>query len=201
MDRHKIPVSTGVASDAARYYGELEILTYDWCYDVLTSAQLATLRTNINAWMTNTMQKSWGNKTMSFNNYFWGYTRNEFEWALASYNDQPAQAQVYLNDVLGTGQRWESFKADALTYDKTGAPLEGTQYGHYMLWYGLIPFEAAADYGRDLLSETPWFRDAAFYMIYGMTDTAMLVPGVGRPVHAMLSYGDDQFWFTANGGA
>src|SRR5947209_9869466 len=199
-DPAKIPVTFKTASDPARAYGEYEIMTYDWCSDALPPSQLSVLRTNINAWVTSCMKASWGNKTMSYNNYYWGYVRNELEWGIASYNEQPAQAQIFLDDVLGSGQRWDNFKADALTYQKTGAPLEGTQYGRYMTWYGMLPFEAAADYGRDLWSETPWFRDNAFYLIYGATDTAMKAPGLTALVHQMFSYGDDQFWAGSTAG-
>ena len=109
------PATGYIAANQTRWYGEWQVLTYDWCYDALTPTQRSGLATTINTWMTVMMRPTVfpGKRSSPFNNYFWGDVRNELEWGLASYNDQPAQAKVFLDDVLAakTG-RWDNFKAD-----------------------------------------------------------------------------------------
>src|SRR4051794_10355878 len=75
--------SQSAASNAARWYGEVAILTYDWCYSAFDETQRNNLRTVINGWVTGWMTAAWGNSSMTYSNFFWGYLRNEIEWGIA----------------------------------------------------------------------------------------------------------------------
>ncbi|MEO8725411.1 MAG: hypothetical protein ABI383_04755 [Acidobacteriaceae bacterium] len=192
------PLKGYIAANQTRWYGEWQVLTYDWCYDALSDAQRKSLASTINTWMTVMMGPNIfpGNRKAPYNNYFWGDVRNELEWGLASYNDQPAQAKVFLDDVLASSSgRWDIFKADAMAAEQSGVAIEGSQYGKYQLWYTLLPFTAAKDYGRDLFQETRWFKDSVFYLIYSTTDALTTAKGLATPIWQTTSFNDDQQWF------
>jgi hypothetical protein len=181
------------ASNGARWYGETAILTYDWCYSAFDETQRNNLRTVINGWVTGWMTAAWGNSSMTYSNFFWGYLRNEIEWGIASYNDQPEIAKTFLDDALGPKGRWEAFKKDALG-EKSGVGYEGSEYGRYQLYYGLLPFQTAKDYGRDLYAETRFFKDAVFYVIYNTTDSPTQIKGSSQAEYEVFPFCDDQNW-------
>src|SRR5436305_2794305 len=101
---------------------------------------------------------------MEASNVYWGYLRNELNWGIATYGENPMAGQ-FLDFALKT--RWaDSFLpyAGPGGQGAGGVPQEGSQYGRYMLQYPLIPFATAAQMGRQLYDETPFFKAAVFYL-------------------------------------
>src|SRR5207245_2134035 len=102
--------------------------------DALTPAQRQTFMDRYNHYAEAMMEKPWGGPTMAGDNYYWGYLRNELNWGIASYYENP-MAQTFLQDALVT--RWQQ---SFLPYAASGSGLgglapEGAQYGRYMLGY------------------------------------------------------------------
>ena len=84
----------GVASDNYRWNDWVPVV-YDWCYDLMTPTQVSTFMARYNNYTTIMIGKSWGGPGMEGNNYYWGILRNELNWAIATYYENP-QAQTYL---------------------------------------------------------------------------------------------------------
>src|SRR5262249_46346683 len=147
-------------------------VVFDWCYNQMTASQISTFITRYNGYVQTMMTKSWGGPTMPSSNYFWGYWRNEFNWAVATYYENTAMAQTFLDDALVT--RWQdAFLPWANGAGSGGVPQEGTQYGRYMLNYPIVPFVTASNLGRNLLSETNFYKEAAYYLIYSTSPMAV----------------------------
>src|SRR5262249_16451148 len=107
----------GVASDTYRW-GDWLPVVYDWCYDVMTPQQQQTFIDRYNGYTDIIRQKPWGGPTMPASNYFWGYFRNEVNWAIAAYYENPL-AQTFLTVALVT--RWQnSFLPYAAGADRGG---------------------------------------------------------------------------------
>ena len=154
----------GVSSDTARWYGDQIALTYDWCYDQWTPSQKSELIDRWNGYFMTLMAKPWGGLSMPTSNYFWGYFRNELEWGIATKGDNP-KAQQFIDFALDS--RWtKSFVPYAAAAGRGGVPIEGTQYGPYMVGYVVNPLETMANFGRNLLSETNWYREFVYALIY-----------------------------------
>src|SRR5262249_35725272 len=63
--------------------------------------------------------------------------------------------------------RWsKSFLPYTESTGKGGVPAEGTQYGPYMVGYMIMPLETAALMGRNLLTETNWYKEFVYSLIY-----------------------------------
>jgi len=186
-----IPTS-GVASDEARFFGEFMILVYDWCFDVLTAGEKATLVSKLNTAFAALQVKDFGGPDFPENNYFWGYLRNELEWGIASKFENGA-ADGFLFDALET-RFSNSFKPHALTAGLGGIPHEGTEYGSAMGSYPLIPFISAGDYGRDPYAETDYFKQMVFYTIYSTTSTKTFNVTDGQSNWELLPFNDDELF-------
>src|SRR5262249_23153491 len=107
------------------------------------------------------------------NNYYWGYWRNELNWGIATYGENPDAPNV-LAFALTT--RWLHGVIPFFAGPgDSGVPGEGSQYGRYALQYPVIPLTSAGLLGRDLLDETNWYRQAALYLIYSTSPDGSLV--------------------------
>jgi Heparinase II/III-like protein len=164
---------------------------FDWTYDAMTEEQRRKLIQRYNHYVEVTSKKPWGGPTMPTNNYYWGYFRNELNWAIATYYESP-MARSFLEHALTT--RWQkSFTPFAASQARGGVPSEGTQYGRYMLQYPVVPFTTMRLLGRDLFRETDFYRDAIFYMIYGTTPAPTFRKGgQEKPYYQLFPFADDE---------
>jgi N-acetylneuraminic acid mutarotase len=185
-------------SNSTRAEGENLVLTYDWCYGQMTSDQRATLTGNLNTWFQGIQQQSWGGPTMPINNYFWGNLRNELEWAIASYYENTAAAEAFLDDALNT--RWTgSFLPLEAASIAGGVAPEGTQYGRYLLAYGVVPFVTTKIEGRDIFGAGGFFKQAVYYLIYTTTPAVTHCrDGGAGTYYEVFPFSDDQFWYGCN---
>jgi hypothetical protein len=192
-DTASIPVS-GTACDDCRWSGEDIILVYDWCYPFFTDAERSQFIATTNGWVDHWRTQSWGGPGMHENNYYWGYVRNELEWALASYDDNVTMAETFLDDVL-VKRMQNDFNPQTLPGGDSigGVGQEGTQYGLYIPSYATIPWVSAGLLGRDLLAETNYWREQAYQLIY--TTSPAQTSGMG---YTLFPYSDDENW--TNGG-
>src|ERR1700722_7154503 len=108
------PASTnggGTGDDNMRALGEQRILIRDWLSpgcakaSCLSSAQVATFDTNWNLWQSNqdAAVQTWGNVGMPVSNYFCGQFRNDFDFGIASYNENTS---ADANLKYGVMNRW-----------------------------------------------------------------------------------------------
>ena len=186
-----LPAPTNVSCDACRWNGEIAILTYDWAYNYMTPSERSTFITRWNGYLSGWMTKPWGGVGMEQNNYYWGYLRNELEWGITSFGDNP-QADTFLTDSLVT--RWRnSFLPVALNGSSGGVAQEGAQYGAYLLDYPIIPFKSVALNGRDIYNETDFWKGAVYSLIYNTTPVPTVLPG-GETGYSMFPWNDDEFF-------
>ncbi|HEX8027744.1 MAG TPA: hypothetical protein VF491_04740, partial [Vicinamibacterales bacterium] len=153
----------GVASDDARWEGENVILVYDWLYERLTPVQRATLIARWNTYFHNIRQHTWGGPEQVQSNFNWGYMRNEIDWGIATWGENP-DAPVNLQHGLRV--RWQDnavphFRAEG----RGGVMQEGSAYGSALGQYSVVPFLSAQLLGRDVYRETNFFREAVFYVL------------------------------------
>lgn len=182
--------TSGVASNAARWYGEVVILTYDWCYDQMSAAERSQLIDRWNGYLTVLRQKEWGGLNMPQSNYFWGYLRNELEWAIATWNENAIASEFLEHAVVS---RWEkSFVPHAKTDGLGGVLHEGSQYGRALVEYATIPFLTAGTLGRDLFNETNYFREAVYYIIYATAPAPTALRGQNNRFWELFPFSDDE---------
>lgn len=185
--------SFGVNSpgDDNRWYGEYFVLAYDWCSDMMSSSDRSAIISNLNAAFAAFNAKDWGGPSQPENNYFWGCLRNSLEWGIASWGENP-NAQGFLDEALN--RRWrDSFVPFAASRGLGGVAEEGSHYGAYENGYGVVPFVTAKSLGRDVFSESNYFKEAVFFMIYATT------PGLttrrdGTQLWDQFGYGEDETW-------
>jgi hypothetical protein len=134
---------------------------------------------------------------MPQSNYFWGYLRNEFEWGVATWGDNPI-ADKFLDNALQA--RWEqAFLPHSTTAGLGGVAHEGSQYGRYLLGYSVVPLATARLMGRDLNGETDFFKSAVYYVIYTTLPAPTFNPQTREPRFEVFPANDDQFF--RNGGS
>ncbi len=176
--------------DHVRWNGELVMLVYDWCYDLIPEAQRQELISYVDHWFDHWNHEDWGGVGHPEGNYFWGYLRNGLELAIATSPENP-RAASFFEDALVT--RWEkAFLPFAQTTQKGGVPNEGTQYGHYQSGYPLLPFLTLVAGGRNIFDETDWYRAATYYYIYNTPPASTTRGDATTP--EVFPWGDDQFW-------
>lgn len=179
------------SSDHARWYGEEAALVFDWCHDQMTASERQTIIERWSRYVDILRQKRWGGIGMEANNYYWGYLRNELEWGIATYHENP-MAPVFIEHALKT--RWqESFLPYAAVNGKGGVLGEGPSYGAVMPWYPLIPFVSLMDYGRNPWSETDFYKGVVFYTIYSTTPDRTQVVGTSDRVHQLFHANDEAY--------
>ena len=199
----------GTGDDNMRALGEQRILIRDWLYpgcgkpSCLTAGQVATFDTNWNLWQSNQDApiQTWGNVGMPASNYFCGQFRNDFDFGIASYVENPNAAA---NLKYGAVNRWN----DLLSFvSPTGTGKNGT------LGYGLYSQEGGGEYGRYCLNyyavassflgaSRPRYvdRDTAFQS--GVLQTiynTMLVQTTSRSIWDGFTWGDDENWINGTG--
>src|SRR5262249_5446862 len=95
---------SGTASDTYRWNDWVPVV-FDWVYDQMTASQRQTFIDRYNHYVDVISQKSWGGPGMPDNDYFYGYMRNEFNWAIATFYENP-MAKKFLDFALVT--RWQN---------------------------------------------------------------------------------------------
>ncbi len=185
----------GVACDPCRWTGEQLILVYDWCYDHMSSAERTTFRTAMNAGLSAWSMNDWGGPGMYMNNYYWGYLRNELEWAITSYEDNTAWAESML-DFVFTDRLADAFNPSTEPggNSRGGVAYEGSEYGPVVAQYPLIPFTTVGLYGRDLYQETDYWREFVYALIYATTPAPTTIPGVTGTGYTVFPFSDDEAW-------
>jgi hypothetical protein len=200
---------TGVGDDNMRRNGEWIMLVRDWlapgCGKVqcLTSAQASTIDSNWNTWQSNqdSPVQTWGNVGMPANNYFAGQFRNDFDFGIASYIDNPS-ATTNLN--YGAVNRWNDLSSFvSLTGTGKNAALGyglnsqegGGEYGRYSLNYYALPLASSAVLGRDLWTETTAFESGVLQTIYN----TMPVQTTSRSLWDGFTWADDENWQAGSG--
>lgn len=160
-----LPDIGNVSSDNARWHGESAALVYDWCHFAMTPAQRSQVIARWNSYLDTLHAKPWGGRGFAENNYFWGYLRNNIDWALATWHENPHAPALLQAAVDVRFDTW--FLAEhAGTLGAGGVPGEGTQYGRYMLGYPVVPFLTLRDYGVDLYQRAPYYGAAIYYLRY-----------------------------------
>ena len=178
----------GTKSDTYRWEDWVPVV-YDWCYDQMTPAERTEFTDRYNGYATTMMGKLFGGPTMPGNNYFWGYLRNEVNWGIASYYENP-QADTFLQDALVT--RWQNaFVPYAASDAQGGSSPEGSQYGRYILEYPVVPFTSAGLLGRDILDETNFYREALYALIYATSNGPVANEAGTSSFPQIFPYSDD----------
>ncbi|MBA3542436.1 MAG: heparinase II/III family protein, partial [Deltaproteobacteria bacterium] len=184
------------SGDPTRWHGEIAILIYDWCFELISPKDRAAFEAYADKSFDKWNKDAWGGVGHEEGNYYWGNLRNGLEWGLATTPENP-RAAGFLEDALVT--RWEkSFLPYAQKIQKGGVPSEGTQYGRYQLGYLLVPFVTLQTGGRKIFDETDFFRGAVYYTIHNA------LPGVttraDKPMRDMFPHEDDEFWIQGASG-
>ena len=178
-----------VASDNYRWTDCVPVV-FDWCHDLMTPTQISTFMARYNYYTSKVINMTWGGPGFEGNNYYWGYLRNELNWAIATYYENP-WAQTFLHDALVT--RWQN---GVLPYfaglDKGGVPPEGSAYGLAMLQYPDVAFTTLGLMGYNIFSQTNWYKEAVFNTIYDTSLTPI------NSIWTQFSYGPDQRGLQAN---
>jgi hypothetical protein len=185
--------SPGVACDPCRWNGEQTIVVYDFCYGFMTPTQRSTFLSHVNRALAFWSQRAWGGPPMYGNNYYWGYLRNELEWAIASYHENTEVVDPAIVPGLPAGTLYREYFLDRVLNDRLsthfnpstlaggdsrgGVPHEQFGYGATTGEYATIPFTTAALLGRDLWRETDFWRELVYAYIYATTPARTIVPG------------------------
>lgn len=186
-----------ISSDSARWYGETALLIYDWCYDSFNATERNTFTQNWNTWQQSLNNKPWGNMGMEANNYFWGYLRNGVEWGITSHANNP-MAQGFIDHALDLRYQTGMVEQWAPYFGKGGVPGEGTQYGRYMLGYGVVPLISAQKYGFNTYDATNFYRENLFYQIYATLPKRTPAPsgiGCNDTYWYLFPFNDDEQFF------
>jgi hypothetical protein len=185
----------GVACDPCRWTGEQLILVYDWCHAFLTEGQRDTFVSGISTGLQAWSQEAWGGPQMYQNNYYWGYLRNELEWSITSYEEDPSWAESMLDWVF-TDRLANAFDPSTEEAGKSrgGIAYEGSEYGPVVGAYPLIPFTTAALLGRNLYEETPFWWEFVYALIHSTTPGPTTVPGVTGTGYTVFPFSDDEGW-------
>lgn len=206
----------GTACDACRWDGESLVVGFDWEYNNLSSGQRSTLISAYNTWISHWQTQCWGGViaedsctistfgNMSQDNYYWGYSRNELEWGITSFNDQNATAKTFLDDALTTREN-NVFVPSATAGAAGGISQEGSQYGRYEPWYTLIPWVSANLLGRDMYGEAnPYWKMQVMYLAYSTSQEQVekIVGGTDQNAKywEIFTFNDDQFFGQGGGG-
>jgi hypothetical protein len=187
-----VEVTTGgVASDPARYNGEQVAIVFDWCYDVMTAVERQTIIDRWSQWLEELNAKMWGGPEMPGSNYFWGRVRNDLLFPIATFHENPKATSLL---SFGLDMLWKAFDEYADKESRGGIPHEGTQYGRYMLAYPTIMMSTAKDLGRDMWSETNFFKEAVFWLIYATPPAPTNRTATKAAGWEFFPFGEDSFF-------
>jgi hypothetical protein len=189
-------------SDVARWNGLTAALIYDWCHDQLTPGQRTDLLGNVagsgkgwNDYLAGVNQQEWGGARMTQSNYNWGNLRNDLAFGIATFGENRSAAEALLADGLVT--RWAKAFVPSAAREPGGVSQEGTAYGACVLEYPIVPFITMGLGGRDPYTETGFFEQAVFWLIYG-TSPAPTASADGRAAFQLSPFSDDELF--AEGG-
>jgi hypothetical protein len=191
--------TSGVASDQARWNGEDAMLVFDWCHDLLNVAERQILVSRWNSTLDALNRKPWGGAGMEGNNYFWGYLRDDVEWAIASAHENPAAPDLS-RYALGT-RFGHQFVPWAEGPGRGGVLPEGSQYGPYLVDYATIPLVATADMGVDAWDATSFFKEAIYYLVYATTPAPTTTAHGGERRFELFPFDDDEKFLEEGGSA
>jgi hypothetical protein len=202
--------SSGAGCDNMRREGEwITGMVRDWLApgcgraQCLTAAQASGIDSNWSTWQANqdNVSQTWGNVGMPASNYFAGQFRNDFDFGIASYNENPsANANLQygvqnrwndlLNFVSATGTGKNGAKGYALHSQEGGG-----EYGRYSLDYYAFPLASSAVLGRDMWTETTAFKSGVLQTIYNTMPTTT----TSRGMTDMFTWADDELWESGAG--
>jgi hypothetical protein len=190
-----VAATGGVACDPCRWTGEQLILVYDWCYNHMTPNQRTTYAAGITTGLQAWSQEPWGGPSMYQSNYYWGYLRNELEWAITAYEMNPTASEALLDGVF-TNRLANSFNPSTLAGGggRGGVAYEGSEYGPVVASYPLIPFTTARLLGRNVYEETAYWRESVYALIHSTTPAPTTVPGVSGTGYTVFPFSDDEGW-------
>ena len=198
--------STGSGCDDMRRNGEWIMLVRDWlapgcaAAQCLTQAQASAIDSNWNTWQSNqdSPAQTWGNVGMPTSNYFAGQFRNDFDFGIASYNENASAAgnlqygvQNRWNDLLNYASPSGTGKNGALGYGLHNQE-GGDEYGRYSVNYYAFALASSAVLGRDLWNETTAFESGVLQTIY---NTAPMQTA-SRGMWDGFTWADDENWST-----
>ncbi|TNJ35319.1 hypothetical protein [Arenimonas terrae] len=192
-----LPDVGNVSSDNARWYGETAALVFDWCHASMSASQRATVITRWNGYLDVLNAKDWGGQGYEANNYFWGYLRNDLNWAIATWHENP-RAPDFLAHGLDTRYRDWFIDGFVPAFGVGGVAGEGTQYGRYMLSYPVVPFLSLRDYGIDPYPETGFHAEALYQLAYSLTGATPgppSEPGCPGDYRYFMPFNDDEAFF------
>ncbi len=213
--------------DDARWYGEITLLGYSWLRDQMTPAQRQNVLAGMARAVGGTFSKGWGEPADTGNNYNWGYFRNGIYMglilakeaqngnftALTTNCSWPGESGGHsvnfcnlnasqLSDAILTealNVRWPLMRSYLSNQAAGGALPEGANYGHYLLSYYTFPLILMGDYGRNFVEETPYWKEAAWNLIYATTNrpvhpvqTGVGISGFSTPWYTVPTYGNTQ---------
>lgn len=182
--------NTGVAADDARWEGENVITVFDWCYQYFTPDQRATLIDRWNTYFRNIRAHTWGGPPMVQSNYNWGYMRNEIEWGIATWGENP-EADANLRYALQ--DRWaNNIVPHFANLGRGGVFQEGSAYGSAIGEYSTVPFGSAALLGRDVYRETNFFREAVLYLAHATLPGLTYNRSNGGSYWEIFPFADDE---------
>jgi hypothetical protein len=187
--------TSGTACDQCRWFGEQAIMIFDWCYNFMTPSQRSSYIAAHNPWVRYWLTEAngdWGEPPMHQNNYYWGYTRNAILWAITTYGENP-DAETILSNAIDTRLVADFFPA-TLTDSRGGATIEGTQYGQYMVGYTPLAFRSADLLGRDLYSESNFYKESVYWHIYATTPAPSYSNNTGESAPTLWPHGEDEDW-------
>lgn len=191
----KVPSTGNVSCDNCRWAGEQLILIYDWCHSYFTEQQRTQFASAMTAGLRFWSQNPWGGPAMYQNNYYWGYLRNELEWAITAYDEDPDAAEAMLDWVFDT-RLAANFNpsTEPAGCSRGGVASEGSEYGLVIGAYPVVPFVTANLLGRDIYGETEFWREAVYAVIHSTTPGPTKIPGMGELGYTVFSYSDDGNW-------
>ena len=179
------PSSSGNSQNTQNALNESLIAVYDWCYDQMTTTQRSSFVSGYSSTWGGPYNSGSPGGTSNFvcgngisGNLCWGELRGAFMWGVASYwdnTDSNANAQANLDEFFNN---WTTFKNYEALYGVGGGAgginEEGVAYGATLYGAGgpLFPIVTSRALGRDLLTETNWWNEAAFALIYETTPSA-----------------------------
>ncbi|MCA9520059.1 MAG: hypothetical protein KC609_03770, partial [Myxococcales bacterium] len=197
IDNGQVPE---VAGDSYLYVGETVaeiMLTYDWCYDKLSTDQRERwfAYSNQAVWnVWNHEQASWGGTPHPWsgwsvdnpsNNYYYSFLRATMILGLATKGEK-SEADTWLSTFRTEkldNQLFPTFKSDLIG----GGSREGTGYGISMrsLYQLFAIWEASTN--ERLYDKTPHAYDTAFYLMHAVLPTLDYIAPIGD--HARESTG------------
>ena len=187
------------SANEARWSGEQPFLVFDWCYAHMTSQDRDAIISKWNTTLARYNAEAWGGPSQPANNFFWGYLRNSLLWGIVSYHHN-ARAQEFIDNALDLRYRsltnspanGSKFNGWYNSFGVGGVPLEGTQYGIYMLGYPVIAFTSASDYGYDAWNAVPFWRDVIYYLHYATTPARTQKQDGSSSHYEIFPFNDDE---------